>query len=486
MAIYHLSAKIIGRSSGRSSVGAAAYRAGEKLYNNYDGVTHDYTKKSGVIYTEIILPDNAPTEYHDRSTLWNAVEKSEKRLDSQTAREIEIALPIELSHQEQIFLIRDYIEDNFTSKGMCADFAIHDNNSKAVAGNLIKDSDSAANPHAHILLTTRDVSKDGFEGKNREWNKKAYLENWRENWADSCNKWFRAKGLDERIDHRTLEAQGIDREPTMHLGPAACAMERKGIISERGEILREIIQANAGRNPEITAEFMIELKSGYKILEKEINELKEEKTTKMLESRELLSRADNIAEIAQNLRDWQERLVDLLDKREDMSFWESRESKSRIDDDIQRVQYTINQSGRYMSQKFGVEPQNATAEVRNIEARAEDLQKEVQNLDMSLTPYVQERDVLLFEYQRQKLLAENSLDNGLIKGLLDKMSKDRTPESVRDRLADSRAESALDRVSEENFRRILESVTPSQAEVLMRQRAIELVRERTRSHERSR
>jgi len=161
--------KIIGRSSGRSSVAAAAYRAGQKMTNERDGITHDYTRKIGVAHSEIMLPDHAPDEYNDRTQLWNAVEKIEQRLDSQTAREVEIALPVEFSMGDNIHLVRNYIADNFTSKGMCADFSIHDNHN---------------NPHAHIMLTTRAVSPNGFENKNRDWNNKDLLEQWRENWAN--------------------------------------------------------------------------------------------------------------------------------------------------------------------------------------------------------------------------------------------------------------------------------------------------------------
>ena len=190
------------------------------MHNEYDGITHDYTRKSGVVHSEIVLPQNAPKEFQYRSTLWNAVEKSEKRKDSQTAREIDIALPIEFDLQEQTELVRDYIKENFVDKGMCADFAIHDK----------KDG----NPHAHIMLTTREVSNNGFEGKNREWNKTEYLEQWREKWADICNERLQSKGVNERIDHRTLEAQGIDREPTIHIGITAKAMEKAGRDSDRG------------------------------------------------------------------------------------------------------------------------------------------------------------------------------------------------------------------------------------------------------------
>jgi len=190
MAIYHCSVKIIGRSSGRSSVAASAYRAGEKITNERDGITHDYSRKSGVAHSEIILPDHAPSEYKNRAILWNAVEKIERRCDSQTAREVEIALPIEFSLKENIEVMQNYITENFTSKGMCADFAIHDNE---------------GNPHAHILLTTREISPEGFGKKNRDWNNVKLLEEWRENWAKECNIRLEEKGL-QKIDHRSLEA----------------------------------------------------------------------------------------------------------------------------------------------------------------------------------------------------------------------------------------------------------------------------------------
>lgn len=126
MAIYHLTAKYITRNQGRSAVGASAYRAGEKLHNKYDGLTHDYTNKRGIVHTEMILPENAPAEFADRETFWNAVELFEKRKDAQTAREIEIALPNELDKDEQISLVREYVQKNFLIENMCADIAIHD------------------------------------------------------------------------------------------------------------------------------------------------------------------------------------------------------------------------------------------------------------------------------------------------------------------------------------------------------------------------
>lgn len=240
MAIYHHSVKIIGRSSRRSSVGAAAYRSGEKIHNEYDGVTHDYTHrnsvssaayrsgdilhsqgdnlthdfsmKRGIVYTEIMLPDNAPREFSNRATLWNEVEKSEKRRDAQTAREVEISLPKELSLEQQIELTKEYVKENFVGKGMIADFSIHH------AGHE-HENISPYNPHAHIMLTMRDVDENGFsKKKNRDWNKKSHLNEWRENWSETANKFLEKYGFDERIDHRTLAEQGIDREPMKYMG----------------------------------------------------------------------------------------------------------------------------------------------------------------------------------------------------------------------------------------------------------------------------
>lgn len=158
MAIYHCTCKIISRGQGRSAVGAAAYRSGEKLYNEYDGIEHDYTKKGGVVYSEIMLCENAPKEYQDRQTLWNAVEQIEKSSKAQLAREYEVALPVELSREEQIKLVRDFAKENFVDNGMCVDFSIHDKED--------------GNPHAHIMLTTRPIEQDNSWGVKQ---KKEYI-----------------------------------------------------------------------------------------------------------------------------------------------------------------------------------------------------------------------------------------------------------------------------------------------------------------------
>jgi len=150
MAIYHCSIKIISRGKGKSAVAAAAYRAAENITSDYDGRVNDYTKKSGVVHTEILLPENAPPEFADRSVLWNAVEKIEKNKNAQLAREIEVALPRELTAEQNISLVREYVNHNFVDNGMCADICIHDKN--------------AGNPHAHILLTMRPIELDGSWG----------------------------------------------------------------------------------------------------------------------------------------------------------------------------------------------------------------------------------------------------------------------------------------------------------------------------------
>lgn len=263
MAIYHCNCKIISRGQGRSAVGAAAYRSGEKIENEYDGITHDYTKKSGVVHAEIMLPKNAPQEWQDRATLWNEVERVEKGSRAQLAREYEVALPRELNREEQIQLVRSFVQENFVSKGMCADFAIHDKED--------------GNPHAHILLTTRPIEQGGTWGKKAEntyvldkdgnrilqkidkqnrkiykriktpttdWDSKEFLQRSRENWAAAINRELERKNLPQRVDHRSLADQQKEQIPTEHIGVAAKSMEKRGEVSDRGERHREIQRAN--------------------------------------------------------------------------------------------------------------------------------------------------------------------------------------------------------------------------------------------------
>ena len=304
MAIYHLEAKVVSRGAGRSAVAASAYLSCSRLYNDYDGIQHDYTKKQGLVWQEVFLPEYAPQEWRDREKLWNAVEEVETAKDSRLAREFVVALPIELSREEQIELLQEFIREQFVSDGMCADAAIHDTDGH--------------NPHAHILLTVRPldergnwqyktekeylcmksgeergftaaefrtVQNEGWEkqypykvGKKKvymtpsaaevqglvradkhpkstrygrqnpiseRWNSEEQLLQWRESWAAAANLALEQAGCEERIDHRSYAARGLEETPTIHEGVAARAMERKGIISDRCELNRQIKADNA-------------------------------------------------------------------------------------------------------------------------------------------------------------------------------------------------------------------------------------------------
>ena len=305
MAIYHLEAKVISRSSGRSAVAAAAYMSCSEITNEYDGVNHDFTRKRGLVWEHIFLPENAPQEWQERSDLWNAVERTEKTKDSRLARELVVALPVELNKEQWINLLIDYIQNSFVADGMCADVAIHDTDGH--------------NPHAHIMLTVRPLDDKGkwqyktekeylckrngeekgftaaeflqtksqgwekqyqyYVGKKKvymppseaerhsyervnkypkstkfgrqnpitaRWNSDEQLVVWREKWAQTTNKYLEeANRSDAHIDHRSHAARGIDEQPTIHEGYVAQAMERNGLIADRCEINRQIKADNA-------------------------------------------------------------------------------------------------------------------------------------------------------------------------------------------------------------------------------------------------
>lgn len=312
MAIYHLEAKVVSRGAGRSAVAASAYLSCSRLYNDYDGIQHDYTKKQGLVWQEVFLPAMAPPEWKDREQLWNAVEEVETSKDSRLAREFVVALPIELNRENQIELLQEFIREQFVSDGMCADAAIHDTDGH--------------NPHAHILLTVRPLDergkwqyktekeylcmKNGEErgftaaefrtaqsggwekqypykvGKKKvymtpsaadaqglvradkhpkstrygrqnpiseRWNSEEQLVEWRKEWADVTNRYLERAGREERIDHRSNAARGLDEIPTIHEGVTVQALERKGIVSDRCEINRQI-KADSALLRELKAE----------------------------------------------------------------------------------------------------------------------------------------------------------------------------------------------------------------------------------------
>ena len=237
MALYHMHAKVIGRSSGRSSTAAAAYRAGEQIRDDRTGELHDYSRRGGVVHSEIVAPDNAPEWMKDRAQLWNAVEAAEKRKDAQLSREVRFALPHELTDEQRLELVRDYAKEAFVDRGMVADIAIHAPS---------KDGDER-NHHAHIMLTMRALTAEGFGNKDRSWNDDALLQEWRRELADHTNRILEREGFPDRVTEKSFGEVGIDKEATFHLGPTASALERQGIASDIGDENRAIADRNAER-----------------------------------------------------------------------------------------------------------------------------------------------------------------------------------------------------------------------------------------------
>ena len=264
MALFHLSVTQTKRSAGQSAIASAAYRAGERLYSEYYGEYSDYTRKGGVICSDILLPSHAPPEYADRQTLWNAVEKAERGKNAQLAYSFDIALQNEFSLEENIALARQFLLENFVSRGMVVDFAVHQPD---------REDGGIPNPHFHVLCPIRPIEQDGKwglkqrrvyeldEDGNRirdqngeyvfnavpttDWGSPETLEHWRQAWAEMCNAKFAEKGLDVRIDHRSYERQGVELLPTVHEGATVRAMEKKGIRTEKGEFNRWIKATNA-------------------------------------------------------------------------------------------------------------------------------------------------------------------------------------------------------------------------------------------------
>ena len=251
MALYHFHVGQVKRSAGQSAIESAAYRAGEKLYSEYYGLVSDYTRKGGVVYSEILLPPHAPREYADRQTLWNAVEEAERNKNAQLAYSFDIALQNEFTMEENMQLARKFLLDNFVSRGMIVDFAVHQ-----------PDKDGGiSNPHFHVMCPIRPLNPDGTWGvkqrrvyrangkfdavQTTDWGKPETLEEWREAWAALCNAKFEEMGLTCRIDHRSYERQGVEQVPTVHEGVAVRQMEAKGIVTDKGEHNRWIKSASA-------------------------------------------------------------------------------------------------------------------------------------------------------------------------------------------------------------------------------------------------
>ena len=262
MALYHFHVDQIKRSAGQSAIAAAAYRAGEKLYSEYYGETNDYSRKGGVLHTEILLPPNAPPEYKDRQTLWNAVEKVEKNKKAQLAYNFDIALQNELTMEENISLARCFVQEYFVSKGMIADLAVHEPDKE----------NGISNPHFHVMTTMRPLNPDGTWGNKQrreyvlnengerkkdengnyifiavhttDWHEPETLEHWRDAWCRMVNAEFERKGVAARIDHRSYEDQGVEQIPTVHEGPLVQKMEKRGIRTQKADLNRWIRTTN--------------------------------------------------------------------------------------------------------------------------------------------------------------------------------------------------------------------------------------------------
>jgi len=239
VAIYHFSAKVISRANGSSAVASAAYRSASRLEDERLGRSHDFTNKTGVVHSEVMAPEGSPERWQDRQTLWNEVEAGEVRKDAQLAREIEFAIPREMSQAQGVELARDFVRTEFVDRGMVADLNVH----------WDVGPDGTAKPHAHVMLSMREVTRDGagpegFGKKAREWNSTELLSDWRERWAGHVNQRLAELGIDAQVDHRTLEAQGIDLEPQHKIGPAGARRLDRGEDAERAVDHREIARRN--------------------------------------------------------------------------------------------------------------------------------------------------------------------------------------------------------------------------------------------------
>jgi Ti-type conjugative transfer relaxase TraA len=237
MAIYHFSAKVISRARGSSAVAAAAYRSASRLQDERLDRAHDFSAKAGVVHSEVLLPDGAPERWRDREALWNEVEAREARKDAQLAREVEFALPRELSQEDGVALARSFVQRAFVDRGMVADFNVH----------WDVGADGEAKPHAHVMLALRSAGAEGFGGKVRDWNATDRLVAWREAWAEHANRRLAELGIDARIDARALKDQGIELEPQNKIGASGARRELHGEAAERAEDHRAIARRNGER-----------------------------------------------------------------------------------------------------------------------------------------------------------------------------------------------------------------------------------------------
>ena len=539
MGIYHLHLQNISRSSGRSATGAAAYRAGEKLRlvekaayrageelrDQDTQITHDYTKKSGVVHKEIILPEDAPPEFEDRETLWNFVDASEKRKDARLAKEINVALPTEFDLDEQIEVLHKYIKENFTDKGVIVDLNVHN------TGN--------GNPHAHLMFPTRHVTPEGFGKKNTDLDSKVNLLIWRESWAKINNHKFEEKGLDERIDHRTLEAQGINREPTVHMGHKAWALEKKGVQTERGNINRDIKRRNderaakaeaeckddpqdgnatsdnkppalkkwggsaerdalmsakrnireiethlkaekaeqiveklqeqreARRETEKIARHLNELKETDAELDKELHPLLRENETYKREIPQLDYLIEGMDEHIKNIEMLQDKVAQIQAEYQKLPFWEGKRKKE-LAKEIEKLEGNIRVARHNFKKKYGIDPEQAIIKIQRVREKIRERENAIERNNVQISKIRERQAAIRIEYQTQKLLNESRPDRQQIEQLLEKMNK--PPESVRERLRQNELDRRLNTITKEDFQKIIEKLPQKQAEIIIKER----------------
>ncbi|WP_451541570.1 MobQ family relaxase, partial [Streptomyces sp. NPDC003631] len=397
MAIYHFSAQVISRGKGQSAVASASYRSGEKLVDERTGETKYYVREVQPD-TMILAPKHAPQWIQNRGLLWNEVEQSETRKNSRLAREINIALPIELTNDQQKELIKNYVQEQFVDIGMVADIAIH--------------RDDKNNPHAHVMLTTREVEENGFGAKNRDWNKKELLEQWREEWANHTNKFLEKEGIQERISHLSHEARGLEQLPTVHLGHVAHEMEKRGVRTEKGDMNRDrqeynalvidlqkyreekkaLEQEKARQQPQKqkaesfhTAAELVDLQNASKILKAEPTMSKIVERSKQLDKwDERLNKGDSYIRWKDNaIRDVSEHFkwihtfekqIQQAENRMEAINWlnplklkENREKKEKAEMDIARIKENLSQQYKQISpyhEKLGFKTENEFSQVQ--------------------------------------------------------------------------------------------------------------------------
>jgi len=543
MAIFHLSVKRIGGNRGCTAVSAAAYHAGKSYRNECNGTIHnyanrrgaaraadyhsgknDFTHKSDIIHNEVMLSKHAPEVFKDAEILWNSVESAKKQHNEQTARMIVVALPNEFTAEQNIEFVRNFVKSEFVDDGMCADFSIH-------AGHIHDKKDESypfqdlairkENPHAHIQLTTRPLNADGtwanktrreyFLDKNgnrirqkngkgwqsrninlTDWEKTETLLKWRKDWADTVNREFERLGIDERISHLSLKQQGIEREPTRHMGHKAWALEKKGIKTEIGnsnrailsrnralrqlekearlvrdrlagvqkerEISRESgVEANAtdenseGR-PEEIADKMHELKQGYMVADGKIAEIKhkigELERAKMF----ALAKAEEIAERAEYIQSLTARIDEMRANRRDYSgLLRSHE-----------------QAVGYFRREHGITPAEAEKAIKQHEIKAGELEQARKTLEDRLPALLVDREFFKLEHYKRRLLAEVSRDRERILARFERLEAEalKAESSPKKLMARMQRERGF-AMTGQDLERILRGVAPGQREKIL-------------------